>query len=35
MKKFVDYGHRLGYFVSIYCLNGYTADEESGLGCRL
>jgi len=30
MKKFVDYGHRLGYFVSIYCLNGYTADENQG-----
>ena len=30
MKKFVEYGHRLGYFVSIYCLNGYTADENQG-----
>jgi hypothetical protein len=30
MKKFVDYGHRLGYFVSFYCLNGYTASEDQG-----
>jgi hypothetical protein len=30
MKKFVDYGHRLGYFVSFYCLNGYTAAEDQG-----
>jgi hypothetical protein len=30
MKKFVDYGHRLGYFVSFYCLNGYTAAEDRG-----
>jgi hypothetical protein len=30
MKKFVDYGHRLGYFVSFYCLDGYTAAEDQG-----
>jgi len=30
VKKFVDYGHRLGYFVSLYCLNGYTASEDQG-----
>jgi hypothetical protein len=30
LKKFVDYGHRLGYFVSFYCLNGYTAMEDQG-----
>jgi hypothetical protein len=30
VKKFVDYGHRLGYFVSFYCLNGYTASEDQG-----
>jgi hypothetical protein len=30
LKKFVDYGHRLGYFVSIYCLNGYTEAENQG-----
>jgi hypothetical protein len=30
MKKFVDYGHRLGYFVGFYCLNGYTAAEDQG-----
>ena len=27
LKKFVDYGHRLGYFVSVYCLDGYTATK--------
>jgi hypothetical protein len=30
LKKFVDYGHRLGYFVGFYCLNGYTASEDQG-----
>jgi hypothetical protein len=30
LKKFVDYGHRLGYFVGFYCLNGYTAAEDQG-----
>jgi hypothetical protein len=30
LKKFVDYGHRLGYFVSIYCLDGYTEAENQG-----
>jgi len=30
VKKFVDYGHRLGYFVSFYCLNGYTTAEDQG-----
>ena len=29
-KKFVDYGHRLGYFVGFFCLNGYTASEDQG-----
>lgn len=28
LKKFVDYGHRLGYFVGFYCLDGY-ADAEN------
>ncbi len=30
LKKFVDYGHRLGYFVGFYCLDGYTAAENQG-----
>jgi hypothetical protein len=30
LKKFVDYGHRLGYFVSLYCLDGYTEAENQG-----
>jgi hypothetical protein len=30
LKKFVDYGHRMGYFVGIYCLDGYTESENQG-----
>lgn len=30
LKRFVDYGHRLGYFVGFYCLDGYTAAENQG-----
>jgi hypothetical protein len=30
LKKFVSYGHRLGYFVSFYCLDGYTEAENQG-----
>jgi hypothetical protein len=30
LKKFVAYGHSLGYFVGVYCLDGYTADENQG-----
>jgi hypothetical protein len=30
LKKFVDYGHRLGYFVAVYCLDGYTEAENQG-----
>ncbi len=30
LKKWVDYGHRLGYFVGVYCLDGYTAAENQG-----
>jgi hypothetical protein len=30
LKKFVDYGHRLGYFVGVYCLDGYTEAENQG-----
>ena len=29
-KKFIDYGHRLGYFVSFYCFDGYTEAENQG-----
>jgi hypothetical protein len=30
LKKFVDYGHRMGYFVGIYALDGYTEAENQG-----
>jgi hypothetical protein len=30
LKQFVDYGHRLGYFVGFYCLDGYTEAENKG-----
>jgi hypothetical protein len=30
LKQFVDYGHRLGYLVGVYCLDGYTAAEDQG-----
>jgi len=30
LLKFVRYGHCLGYFVSFYCLDGYTAAEDQG-----
>jgi len=30
LKSFVDYGHRLGYFVGVYCLDGYTQAENQG-----
>ena len=30
MKKFVDHGHRLGYFVSFYSINGFTDSENKG-----
>jgi hypothetical protein len=30
LKKFVNYGHRQGYFVSFYCLDGFSADESLG-----
>ena len=30
LKKFVGYGHRLGYFVGFYCLDGYSASENQG-----
>src|SRR5262249_43360190 len=30
LKKFVDYGHRLGYLVSVYCLDGFSEGENQG-----
>jgi hypothetical protein len=30
LRKFVNYGHRLGYFVSFYCLDGFDAAENQG-----
>jgi hypothetical protein len=30
LKKFVDYGHRMGYLVGIYALDGYTEAENQG-----
>jgi hypothetical protein len=30
LKSFVNYGHRLGYFVGFYCLDGYTEAENKG-----
>jgi len=30
LKSFVDYGHRLGYFVGVYCLDGFTQAENQG-----
>jgi hypothetical protein len=30
LKKFVDYGHRMGYFVGVYCLDGYTEAQNQG-----
>ena len=28
--KWVNYGHRLGYFMSFYCIDGYTDSENQG-----
>ena len=30
LKRFVDYGHGLGYLVGFYCLDGYTDSENQG-----
>jgi hypothetical protein len=30
LKKFVEYGHRLGYLVGFYCLDGFTSSEDKG-----
>lgn len=32
MKKFVDYGHSLGYLVSLYHVNGFPKDQDQGWG---
>lgn len=30
LKKYIDYGHSLGYFVGVFALDGYTAAENQG-----
>lgn len=30
LKKFVNYAHKMGYVVGVYCLDGYTADQNQG-----
>jgi len=30
LKDFVNYGHKMGYLVGVYCLDGYTADQNQG-----
>jgi hypothetical protein len=30
LRKWVNYGHRLGYFMSFYCVDGYTDSENQG-----
>jgi hypothetical protein len=30
LEKFVRYGHRLGYFVSFYCIDGFTDTDNQG-----
>lgn len=30
LKEFVAYGHRLGYLVGVYCLDGYTEADNQG-----
>jgi hypothetical protein len=30
LKEFVSYGHKMGYMVGVYCLDGYTAEENHG-----
>jgi hypothetical protein len=30
LKKFVDYGHSLGYFVGFYSINGFTEQQNQG-----
>lgn len=30
LKNWINYGHRLGYFVGVYCLDGFTPAEDQG-----
>jgi hypothetical protein len=30
LKEFVNYGHKMGYLVGVYCLDGFTADNNQG-----
>ncbi|HEX4068043.1 MAG TPA: hypothetical protein VHZ09_18635 [Acidobacteriaceae bacterium] len=30
LKEFVNYGHTMGYLVGVYCLDGYTPDQNQG-----
>lgn len=30
LKEFVDFGHKMGYLVGVYCLDGYTAEQNQG-----
>jgi len=30
LKAFIDYGHKMGYMVGVYCLDGYTAEQNQG-----
>lgn len=30
LKEFVDYGHKMGYLVGVYCLDGYAPDQNQG-----
>lgn len=30
LKDFVNYGHRLGYLVGVYCLDGFTTEDNQG-----
>jgi hypothetical protein len=30
LKEFVDYGHKMGYVVGVYCLDGYAPDQNQG-----
>jgi hypothetical protein len=30
LQEFVNYGHKMGYFVGVYCLDGYAAEDNKG-----
>lgn len=34
LKKFVNYGHRLGYLMSFYCLDGFADNDNQGWGAE-